>query len=299
VTSPMNFFAVIEHDLFQVVHRIQLTREDQLNLTALFDELASEFMPEDHDVLAFDPGYTPGRDELFVLRDYRVRDSLRDAFDSPLSTPVLAPIELEQGHLKSLVAVRRDGEEVSAYFQAIDTRNILRPARFSVIWDRETFRQMKDPGLVFGGQLCAVLQKGDLYFKSFFAARKALELSEYFTEASEKQVDEILQMSMFAAPDPARLKCILNERSKRKLGQMLRTGAFDIIAKCGISKVRQVAADFGVSIETTRFGSDERIVLPADRKLLAELLSFLDRDFLSSPLTAEQFRVNSKRKVRP
>lgn len=55
--------------------------------------------------------------------------------------------------------------------------------------------------------------------------------------------------------------------------------------------------EFGVDVSTRRLDGRRVLVVPADKPRLKDLLRLLDQDFLRSPLTADRFRVNSKRRL--
>ena len=145
--------------------------------------------------IEFDAGYIPEQHERFCLRNYQLPDWLRG--EDSQSIPHLDSVTNDDSALdaaKAVVAFARNeqGDEM-ILFQNFSRSHVIRPG-FFLFLRADTYETTHRPGLTLGDKLGAIFlpNEGKLLFQNFRTVNTFLPLSDFYEEAPEQQIREVL-----------------------------------------------------------------------------------------------------------
>lgn len=214
--------------------------------------------------------------------------------DIPNNTNVYS--ELDRDHEITDIKVIFIYDELSQtyYFQNFDKRNLLTRKTVAVWSGHNTYTTLQESNaFIIDNAVHAIHREGKLYFKNFVQAGKVFDLTRYFSEASEQDMDEVFGKALFNT-DIQWLKDNSDSVMKKQITALKKSGFLDIV-KPGTKKFKDAAKRVGIPEQVYNTG---QIVLPLDKKQCKQVLDFLNQDIFPGLLTPKQlFRTNSKKKV--
>ena len=189
----------------------------------------------------------------------------------------------------------RNPENPEYIFQVFDSRQVLRREKV-ILWLRgETFTELDGSGIKIGNRADVVHRNGNLYFRSEYQARRVLALDAIFHAATNTEVDSFIAHPIWSTPiERYSHSGLFTDQIRRKITSIGRQG---ILAQSSVSQIKAVAAEFGLTLEVENVEGSEKIKLPAEKKALRTILSFLDDDYLASTVTGNRYRIGSKRRL--
>lgn len=255
----------------------------------------NSFFKEVVEEVNFDPGYKPGKHELFCLREYELPNWLAE--EDSASIKDFNPIGNNERQLKLIKGIatfiESDIDEEFILFQRFTPSQVIRTS-LSAIWDRNTFNKMDGPGFMLANYLSAAYHRSErkLLFRSFYNVDKFLPLSEYFRPASEEEIREILSHELFA---PENLEVSVTNPSqpfRNKFALLKRSGVLD---KLTAREIEDRSKGFDVSIQLSE--DNKKIVFPSKKSDALKLLRFLNDEYVRGAATGNPYIANSKRKM--
>ena len=289
------FAAIISTDSEKELRYVPLSRDLQDSIKEEWESQYISFFEEVVGEVNYEPGYKPGKDELFCLRDYELPDWLVEEDSASISD--FEPIrnnETQISLIKGIAAfVQNENDEDFILFQRFMPAQVIRP-RLSFIWDRDTFKKMDGPGFRFANYLSAVYNYSErkLLFRSYYNVDMFLSLSDYFRPATEKEIREILNDELFAPENIEVLATNPSYHARTKFAQLKQSGVLDNYTA---SEIADSAKSIGFPIQLSENG--KQIVFPSKKSDANELLRFLNDGYVRGILTETPYIANSKRKI--
>jgi hypothetical protein len=289
--ATQHLFAVLRGK--QEIRRIPLQQDLQSAVSSLFATQAAAFRSPDDEVLAFDPSLHPGEDQVIKIGAFSVPSQIQQALENPMNVASIAfsaqsvdqIVGLFVGQLQPTLHVR---------FQAFSRRQMLTTSGLSIILSGNTFKRLEEPGLVLDNRLCALIEGSDLFIRTYAPAARVLDLTSYYREATDEEIDTFAGHERLRCEDTSTLKTAADTWTRRKIALLLKSGLIDSVSP---RKAKKLAAEFDVSVLVKKVGGKDKILLPTDRHALKDLLRFLDEDYYKSPLTKTRYVSHSKRKL--
>ena len=248
---------------------------------------------EDVEEIGFDAGYMPEQHERFHLLDYELPDWLRE--EDSQSVPDLDAITDDDAMLdatKGVVAFARNdrGEELML-FQNFSRSHVIRPGLFLFLRD-DTYETTQRSGLTLENKLSAIflLTENKLLFHNFRTVNTFLPLADFYEEASEHQIREILGHDRLAPEDADVLATGANQWFRKRFAMLRDSEILDRYTGQQIAD-RSQGHDVDISVV------GERIVFPVDRAQAKRLLQFLNEEIFRGPITSTLYETNSKREA--
>jgi hypothetical protein len=274
--------------------RIPLTAEVQREMDEIFSNQERRFKASSEEQIAFDGKYKPDEGECLYIDDYDDIDGLHDAIANPLGVPQIAADAEEFEKIKALFMGRsQDGKRI-ALVQNFDKRRILSAKGFSVFFSADVFRKLEGIGLTIGSSLSAILEDSRLSFFSFHSARQVFDLSQYFREATDEDLNNFAASQALKVRDPAAFVAACDNWIRGKVALVMQSGILETI---DFEATKASATVFGINLETEANGDKVALVLPEKKAELKKLLRFLDEDYFQSVLSSTPHLSNSKRRV--
>ncbi len=243
----------------------------------------------------FNPGYQPEAHERFRLRDYDLPTWLRNQDSRTIEhlDPITSDDRVVE-HIAGTVVMARDddGSEVML-FQNFTRAKIIRPGHFLVL-DGNTYTTVQRPGLTLDRKLSAVYHAGEreLLFHNFRTVNTFLPLAEYYADASDEEIRDVLRHEVFVAEDEGVSVGTATQWFRKRVG-MLRGS--EVLDQFSVDEIRARSEGYDVSIELV----DGKIVFPADKTAAKRLLQFLNEEIYRGPITAILYETNSKKQAGP
>lgn len=289
MSSPL--FALVRDDK-EPIRRVPLTSELQEEVAGIFSKQKQAFLKE-VEAVPFDPAWKLDDGEIFEVSDFALPETIADAINQPLECSLLGSSVDAIGSIKGLFSGTIKGGK-SIAFQAFDARRSLTAKGLTIFYSSNTYRKLESPGLTLDTKPVAVIDGNRLLFESYFVARRVLDLTESYVEATEAQVVQFANTGALLATDVAEFEELADSWVRRKIASILES---KILEGRSARSLATAASTFGVSATIVKQGGSERLQLPNEKRELKALLRFLDEDFFEAPLTKTKFLTSSKRKV--
>ena len=248
---------------------------------------------QDIQEIEFDVGYKPEEDERFCLSNYQLPDWL--AGEDGRTTADLDAINSNDtliDSIKGIVAfVQNDEGEELILFQNFTRSQVIQPGRFLFL-RQGTYIGTKRPGLILDKKLSAVYQlsQSKLLFHNFRTANTFLPLSDFYKEASEREIRELLDHKRLAPEDLDALADGASQWFRKRFAMLKDSGILD---QFSAKEIRLRSKGHNVSIRIL----NGKIIFPADKTAAKKLLQFLNEELFLGPITETLYETNSKREA--
>lgn len=241
--------------------------------------------------IAFDPGYAPEDNERFCVGDYALPDWLEVGSKVQDLDPV-SQHENQLDAIKAIIAFARNaqGEELMLA-QNFSRSHVIQPGSFLFL-EKDNYESPKRPGLTLDSKLGAlylVAQK-KLLFHNFRAANSFLPLADFYQEATEHEIIEILGHERLAPENAQALASGASQWMKKRFAMLKHSGILDQY------EAKQIKAHSkGYEVDVQIKGG--KIVFPADKNAVKRLLQFLNEELYKGAITETLYETNSKREA--
>lgn len=241
----------------------------------------------------FDAGYHAEEHERFRLEGYELPGYLAE--QDRASIAELDAITNDDQSLditRGLLAfVRSDEGEELLLFQNFSRSHVIRPGRFLFL-QNHTYETTQRPGLTLADKLSAVFLPDEqkLLFHNFRTVNSFLPLAEFYSEASEQQIREVLEHDIFEPEDAGALAVDAPQWFRKRFAMLRDSGVLDTYSA---DQIRERSAGYEVTV-TVQNGS---IFFPAERPEAKKLLQFLNEELFRGAITETLYETNSKREA--
>ncbi len=289
----MNLFAYSRDPGTRII-RFSVSQEVQAAMTAYLTDQMDIFNGFAEEV-EFDGKYKPDAGEMLFINAFDSIDDLATPVLAPLNIPVVDSTVFSFDSIKALFFGRilEDGS-ADVYFQNFDRRRLISDAGFSLYHSQGVYKKFEGTGLTLDTKIAAKLTGTKLQFSSFFSARQIFDMTSYFQEATDSDIQEFARLEQVVVPAINDLIEASDSWVRRKLWLVRESG---ILERVPPNEIRAAAAEFGIPVTYETVGGADKLVLPTIRKDLKTLLRFLDDDYYKSPLSQTNYLTNSKRVV--
>ena len=272
--------------------QIPLHQDLQVSLSESWEEQNTRFV-EGIEEIAFNAGYSPEKHELFRLPDYEPPDWLaRENSQTIDNLGTIASDDELIDSIAGIVAMARNeqGEEV-VLFQNFTPSRVIRPGG-TLFLDGNTYKSVERPGLTLDVALSAVYQPTErkLLFRNFRTVNTFLPLADFYKEASEEEMREVLDHPLLAAEDPDASVASANEWFRKRIAMLKDSGLLD---QFSASQIQSRSTGYDVSVSVV----DGKIVFPSDKSAAKRLLQFLNEELYRGAITETLYETNSKREA--
>lgn len=274
------------------LYQIPLHQALQDTLAASWEAQYEAFV-SDIDEIAFDAGYIPEEHERFGLDEYALPEWLQDENSQTVSNlDAISHHEDLIGFIKGIVAFARNeqGEELML-FQNFSRSHVIRPGQFLFL-KNNTYETVQRPGLTLDGKLSAVYFRVEqkLLFHNFRSTNTFLPLVDFYEEASEHEIRQVLGHDLLAPEDAEALSVEANQWFRKRFAMLKDSGILDNYTA---KQIKAHSKGFEIDIKI----KSNRIVFPADKPAAKRLLQFLNEELYRGPITETLYETNSKREA--
>lgn len=256
-------------------------------------QLQHDAFVDDVQEIKFNAGYQPEGHERFSLVDYILPDWLKD--ETSQTARDLDPINRNEellDSIKGIVAFVRDeeGDEV-LLFQNFFRSHVIQPGRFLLL-QNNTYETVSHPGLTLDTKISAVYYTTEkkLLFCSFRNVNTFLPLADFYEEATEQQIREVLAHERLAPENANALATNASQWFRKRFALLRDSGVLD---KYTARHIAQRSKEYDVEVRL----SDGKVVFPADKTAAKKLLQFLNEELYRGAITKKLYETNSKREA--
>ncbi|MCY4523023.1 MAG: hypothetical protein OXC13_19895 [Caldilineaceae bacterium] len=245
------------------------------------------------EVVDFNAGYNLEGHERFRLNNFEPPEWL--AHQSSQTIERLGTINHDEEFLDSIagiIAIARNAYNNDVMlFQNFKPSKVIRPKR-TVLLKGKTYKSAEHPGLTLDEVLSAVYQPAEriLLFNSFYTVNTFLPLADFYKEASEQEIVEILDHRLFNAENSDATAANASQWFRKRFAILRESG---ILEEYTANQIQLQACNHGVEICVT----DDKILFPVEKVEAKRLLQFLCEELYRGPITNTLYETNSKKEA--
>lgn len=267
------------------IRKVLLTNEAVQDIVALWEQSYPKFISDEITEVAFNGSYKPDKEEVLY-----VTMALPDSFaDIPDNTNNYNEIVIPGDNIKT-VCLYHDG---NYYFQNFMNNYIVKASNIPLVWSNNTFKKFDEQkAFTIEENVTAIYHDGKLYFRSYASARQIFDLSAFYTEATNADIDSVFGADVFAGTDCEWMKENSDSVMRKQIKSIEDSG---ILAKLKVTTktFKSWAKKAGIPDAVYNTGS---LVFPKNKKECKVILSFLNDDIFEGHFTKSIYLSNSKRK---
>lgn len=273
---------------------VPLFQELQANLTADWSSQYDAFVSEIQEI-DFDPGYKLEKHECFCLPKYELPNWL--GTESSLTISDLEMLGNDETQINSIKGIagfaRNEYSEELILFQNFRPSQVIRRYR-SLLLQGNAYDNIRHPVLTLGGKLNAVYQfkEGKLLFDNFRNVNTFLPLSDFYKEASEQDIRDVLHHEKLAPENADALAIDANQWFRTRFAMLKLSSVLDDFTAL---EIQSRSSGYEVSIQLT--ADNKKIVFPADKSAAKKLLQFLNEEIYRGAITDTLYETNSRREA--
>lgn len=240
----------------------------------------------------FNAAYQPEEHERFSLDDFELPGWIDN--ENSQTADDLDPITEHEALLDSIKGIaafaRDDGAEV-VLFQNFSRSHVIKPGR-SLFLRGDTYATSERPGLTLENKLSALYLRVDskLLFHNFRTVNTFLPLADFYEEASEGQIREVLEHKLLAPENADALATDTNQWFRKRFALLSDSGILD---KYSAKQIQARSKGYDVEVHVSK----GKIVFPAARGPAKKLLQFLNEELFRGAITETLYETNSKREA--
>lgn len=275
------------------VRLLEVDKSTQLAICSGFSS-ATATITSGKQIIPFDGSYKPNEDETLSIRNFVIPDSITDAVRNPLTLqPLVYSKEAEPDIRAVFIGERTEtgtSESFIIAFQRFRKEQYLSTKKFSLYFDNNTFMREKRWGIAISDNIDCLFTHTELQFLSYFYARQIFDLSEYYRSATDSEVKNFSSNGVLNIEDRDQFQSMADTWIRRKIATINDSG---VLQNNNASKIKKLAQRCGLDITI----ENGKLMIPADKKKLKEILGFLDDEVYKGAFSEETYITNSKRKV--
>lgn len=243
--------------------------------------------------ITFNAGYKPENHERFRLSDFDFPEPLHGI--NSLNVQELSSISQHEDTMDSIKAIvafcRHNAGEELVLFQNFSRSHVIEPGSFLFLRNN-TYESAVRPGLQLDNKLSAVYsaQEKRLLFHNFRVTNTFLPLAEFYEEASEEAIRQILSHKHLAPEDVEALAIDANQWFRKRFAMLRDSGVLDQYSP---QQIKNRSKNYDVEVQIAK----GRIVFPADKGAAKRLLQFLNEEIYRGAITDTLYETNSKREA--
>lgn len=267
------------------IRKLLLANDAVQDIVVLWERSLSKFFGDDIVEIAFDGSYKPDKEEVLY-----VTMPLPENFaDIPDNTNNYNEIAIPGDKIKT-VCLYHDGYY---YFQNFMNNYILKATNVPLIWSNNTYKKFEEQkAFVIEETVNAIYHDGKLYFLSYTSARQIFDLSAFYTEATNADIDNVFGKPVFVGTDCEWMKKNSDSVMRKQIKSIEDSGilaGLNVTTKKFISWAKKAGIPEGVY-------NTGNLVFPKNKKECKVILSFLNDDIFEGHFTKSIYLSNSKRR---
>ena len=267
------------------IRKVLLANEVVQDVVELWEPSYARFISDEITEVAFNGSYKPAKEEVM----YVTMDLPACFADIPNNTNNYNEIAIPGDSIKT-VCLYHNG---SYYFQNFMNNYIVKASNIALFWSNDTFKKFEEQkAFTIEETVNAIYHDGKLYFRSYASARQIFDLTAFYTEATNADIDNVLGNNVFLGSDCEWMKensdSVMRKQIKSIKDSRILAG-LNVTTKSFRSWAKKAGIPEGVY-------NTGNLVFPKNKKECKVILSFLNDDIFEGHFTKSIYLSDSKRK---
>lgn len=284
------------------VYKLKLDRRAKEEYVRKVNQYVNEFLYDAEDNLktfnAFENNYYNADDENFKINDFELSEEIRNAIDfsDSLEAFVVRQHDIINDEGYQIKAILIGGKSTDCQYyvagQRFTNKQILFRKGFSLILSNDTFTKEECRfTIAIPEKIDCLLRGNELVFQKYSSANGVFDLSEYYREASNEEINTLKTNEAILIENTAMFDKMVNGMFvRKKIAKIL-----DIHALDDIDRIKNAAQALNFAIPLT--ADAQKIVWPTNTNEQKNLLKFLAEELYSGSITSQKYVSNSTKKV--
>lgn len=284
--------AIVKQAAHARLLRIPMHQALQETFATTWQDQLDAFL-DDAQQIEFNAGYQPEEHERFALEGFEPPGWL--ANETSATVGDLDSINEDEAiiaFIKGIVGFARDeNDEELMLFQNFSRSHVIKPGNFLFLRNG-TYETAEHPGLTLESKLSAVYRRAEekLVFRNFRTVNTFLPLGDFYEEASEQQIRDVLSHHKLAPVNADALATDSNQWMRKRFAMLRDSG---VLNQFSAKQIQARSKGYDVAIQIQK----GKIVFPEDRSAAKKLLQFLNEELFRGPITETLYETNSKREA--
>ena len=287
---PRTLFALCRVNGQNMVRRVPLEAGVQPDVEAIFDEQEQAFFEGKDEPIEFSGGWKPDGNEILCINDPDLLAQVNETLVNGAGAyETLDITNYDEAGIKALF-MHSENLEGGILIQKFRASQYLQRRWLTVTFRDNQFGKLNEDGFAFDERLGAVVKGETVMFTSFHVLRSFLTVQEHFAEATAQEVDDFANHISFHHENRAQFDANIDERCRKLIRGIHRS---NVLVDHGAPEIIEKAATVGLVLGE----QGGCIVLPAEKRDLKIVLSFLEESVYKGVFSGETLVTNSKRPV--
>ena len=286
----MTLFAYCKNNQAGTVKRVPMGNplQRRIEQTFLTQEAAlKEGRPNE---AAFDGDWNPDDDELITLDvNDEVQQLLDAANGNALALPTIDTANFAAENIRALFTAQGTAGNKRLFIQRFTAGQLLN-RRPSLLLDGNNFRELTEAAFTLGSSLCCVVEDDLVKFDSYHNLRAIFDLTEYYREATDADIDGIAAHASLNFVDLDAFKLSATQTIRKLVHKVISSGVLNAYTP---QDIQTKAASTGLTLTL----ANGALQVPEDKVLAKQFFRFLDDSLYEAALTGQRYVTNSKRAI--
>lgn len=286
---PENLFAACRINGELVSRRVRLDATIQDQVEGIFAHQAQAYFEGVDDEVPFDGRWKPDANELLTLEVTPEAEILRETLTgNPTAVEPLDLANFANVGVKALFTSDGTNDAGRVLVQRFTAGQVLN-RKFALFLQNNSFRRLTAPAFTLASSLAFVIDDGLIKFRSFPNLRAVFDVTEIYREATDQEVRGFAVHPSLHVAEVENFVLTADQVTRKLINAVT---ASDVLEAYTPTEIRDAAARTQLVIELE---DDGRIVLPAGRREVKDLLQFLDESRYNGPLSGRTYVTNSRK----
>lgn len=274
----------------QVIKRISLNQNVQNQIDNLFNAQEQSFRENVDEEIAFNGDWKPDENQILVCDITDNAQAILHAIsENALALPELDADNFINEGIKAIVTGRGMAGFERVLIQTFTPQQIL-SKKFSLLLDNNMFNKLDKPSFSLGTSISAIIENGQIKFKSYHKVRTIFELTNYYQEATDEDIDQFSQHNVMQINDLQAFKELADQTIRKLVHAIEKNEVLNNHTATEI-KTRAELIDLEINV------ANGKVQMPTDKSAIKQLLQFLHDDIFEAPLSGNKYLSNSKKLV--
>lgn len=292
--KEQSLFVIVENnDIGLQIFRVEMEKEVQKEICNFLSFGASE-LNEDKEYIKFNGSYKPETNEILIIKGFSFDLRIIEAIKNPIGVAAFIPNKSNPPKIKAVFigkySVKNSEEQYTIAFQRFRKDQYIAKVGINIFHDANTFVQEKRFGICITDTVDCIIVNDELRFTSFYYARQIFDLSNYYREATDTDIENFINNKKINVENASVFKDNADSMVRRKIALISDSGIF---LKYTVKQIKERAKGFGLHISTVK----DKLSLPNDKRELKTILKFLDDEIYRGIFSEEILQTNSKRRA--
>jgi hypothetical protein len=243
----------------------------------------------------FSISYHNKDDELSYVDGFIIDPFIEKAIKDPTSIDPFKTIKEQFEQIVYLFVGEILNNQVVAVFQKFKKPKVLQRG-LNIFTSADTLQASTEPFFAIEPRLDCIFQENRLFFNNIYYARMIFDMRNVFIEATDSDLITFIQQDMFIYQNEQTILTIADQNVRRTITAIKGSG---MLEKYSARRIKQIADEIHVPLQTQKVNGKEKIVLPDSKKDLWNLLKILEETVFLGVLSDQWLETNSKKQFVP